>query len=93
MKFTHNETFLLRKRYGYVDPDGLKREYSYETGIACDPNKRDQEEQDEIEDEGGRPNLADNGAYIDYQENQMVLSNGQRVNLNNKGKIRRPNHN
>lgn len=82
---------VTRGRYGYVDPDGVKREYNYETGNLCDPNKRDQEEQDEIEDEGGRPNLSDNGAYIDYQENQMVLPNGQRISLNGKGKTRRPN--
>ena len=30
-----------------MDPDGEKREYSYETGILCDPNKRDEEEQEE----------------------------------------------
>lgn len=77
---------------GYVDPDGVKREYNYETGIACDPNKRDLEEPEEEEEESGRPNLQDNGAYIDYQENQMVLSNGQRITLNGgKNKARRPN--
>lgn len=30
-----------------MDPDGEKREYSYETGILCDPNKRDEEEPEE----------------------------------------------
>lgn len=39
--------FSSRGRYGYVDPDGEKREYTYETGILCDPNKRDEEEQEE----------------------------------------------
>lgn len=69
-----------------MDPDGVKREYNYETGNACDPNKRDQEEE-ELEDE-----VEDNGAYIDYQENQMVLPNGHRINLNGIGKkARRPN--
>lgn len=72
----------------------MKREYNYETGIQCDPNKRDLEEQEE-ENEGpeNRPNLQDNGAYIDYQENTMVLPNGQRISLDNSGKnkARRPN--
>lgn len=36
-----------RGRYGYVDPDGEKREYTYETGNLCDPNKRDEEELEE----------------------------------------------
>lgn len=35
-------------RYGYIDvTDGTKKEYTYETGILCDPNKRDEEEQEE----------------------------------------------
>lgn len=87
---------VTRGRYGYVDPDGVKREYNYETGIQCDPNKRDLDEQEE-DIEGTEPNqanLQDNGAYIDYQENQMVLANGQRISLNNSGKnkARRPNY-
>lgn len=70
-----------------MDPDGLKREYNYETGILCDPNKRDQEE-DDVED-GPRQN----DAYVDYQENQMVLASGQRISLDGigKNKSRRPN--
>lgn len=82
---------VTRGRYGYVDPDGMKREYNYETGIQCDPNKRDLEEPEE---ENEDPENQANGAYIDYQENQMVLANGQRININNSGKnkARRPNY-
>lgn len=79
----------------YIDPEGTKREYNYETGIACDPNKRDLEEPEEDENEPeNTAHLQDNGAYIDYQENQMVLPNGQRITLNNSGKpkARRPNY-
>lgn len=85
---------VTRGRYGYVDPDGMKREYNYETGIACDPNKRDLEEPEEDEEPENQATLQDNGAYIDYQENQMVLPNGQRISLNNpaKNKARRPNY-
>lgn len=77
--------------FRYIDPDGMKREYNYETGILCDPNKRDLEEQEESEDPE-RGALQDNGAYIDYQENQMVLPSGQRINLSNigKNKTKRP---
>lgn len=83
---------VTRGRYGYIDPDGVKREYNYETGIQCDPNKRDLEDPEEDEDQDGKTNLQDNGAYVDYQENQMVLPNGQRYNLNSaKNKARRPN--
>uniref|UniRef100_A0A182PAB2 Uncharacterized protein n=1 Tax=Anopheles epiroticus TaxID=199890 RepID=A0A182PAB2_9DIPT len=63
---------VTRGRYGYVDPDGEKREYTYETGIQCDPNQRDEDDEDNLE--------------VDYQENKAVLPNGQRLDLNNMGK-------
>lgn len=74
--------FICRGRYGYVDPDGMKREYTYETGIQCDPNKKDQEDDDELP----------GGSYIDYQENAMVFPSGQRVNLDSfsKNRARKP---
>ncbi|XP_017880414.1 actin cytoskeleton-regulatory complex protein PAN1-like [Ceratina calcarata] len=36
---------ITRGKYGYIDPDGNRREYTYETGIKCD-------EQQEEEDNG-----------------------------------------
>ncbi|XP_053658505.1 nematocyst expressed protein 3-like [Anopheles marshallii] len=63
---------VTRGRYGYVDPDGEKREYNYETGIQCDPNQRDEDDEDNLE--------------VDYQENKAVLPNGVRLDLNNMGK-------
>lgn len=73
---------VTRGRYGYVDPDGLKREYTYETGILCDPNNKNGNEEDE-EQKG----------YVDYQENKAVLPNGVQIDLANMGKnkSRRPN--
>ncbi|XP_050674837.1 uncharacterized protein LOC126972234 [Leptidea sinapis] len=61
---------ITRGKYGYVDPDGLRREYNYETGIACDKTKDNQEK---------------NG-FVDYQENKAVLPNGITIDLNNMGK-------
>lgn len=61
---------VTRGRYGYVDPDGLKRDYSYETGIPCDKAKEEQAEQ----------------GFIDYQENKAVLPNGIVLDLANMGK-------
>lgn len=52
----------------------MKREYTYETGIACDPNRKNSEEDD----------IAD--GYIDYQNQEMVLANGDRIDLSNIGK-------
>ncbi|CAF4851668.1 unnamed protein product [Pieris macdunnoughi] len=61
---------ITRGKYGYIDPDGLKREYNYETGIACD-NTRDEQNQK---------------GFIDYQENKAVLPNGITIDLNAMGK-------
>lgn len=41
---------VVRGKYGYVDPEGNKREYEYQTGNPCDPNKKDQPEEEEEED-------------------------------------------
>lgn len=64
---------VTRGRYGYVDPDGLKREYNYETGILCDKNRNKQEDEDER-------------GYVDYQENKAVLPNGIKIDLSAMGK-------
>ncbi|GAB0094989.1 uncharacterized protein DMENIID0001_103150 [Sergentomyia squamirostris] len=70
---------ITRGRYGYIDPDGEKREYNYETGIQCDPNKRDEESEED-----------DLGGYVDYQENKAVLPNGVKIDLGAKNKSKRP---
>ncbi|KAL4716191.1 hypothetical protein ACJJTC_013968 [Scirpophaga incertulas] len=61
---------VTRGKYGYVDPDGVKREYNYETGIPCDKTKNDQEEK----------------GFIDYQGNKAVLPNGITIDLGAMGK-------
>ncbi|XP_043274216.1 probable serine/threonine-protein kinase DDB_G0281745 [Venturia canescens] len=68
---------ITRGKYGYIDLDGFRREYTYETGIKCD------EEQQEEERENG---------FVDYQENKLVLPNGKTIDLSSMGKkqARRP---
>lgn len=61
---------ITRGKYGYVDPDGLKREYNYETGIACDKSKEQQEDK----------------GFIDYEGNKAVLPNGITIDLAAMGK-------
>ncbi|XP_021943935.1 atherin isoform X2 [Folsomia candida] len=47
---------VVRGKYGYVDPDGQKREYEYQSGNPCDPNKKNlEEEEEEAEREGPGP--------------------------------------
>ncbi|KAG6801431.1 hypothetical protein HZU73_03552 [Apis mellifera caucasica] len=67
---------ITRGKYGYIDPDGIRREYTYETGIKCDEEQREEEE---------------NG-FVDYQENKLVLPDGKTIDLSSMGKkqARRP---
>ncbi|XP_076682256.1 uncharacterized protein LOC143376181 [Andrena cerasifolii] len=68
---------ITRGKYGYIDPDGIRREYTYETGIKCDEEQREEEEE--------------NG-FVDYQENKLVLPDGKTIDLSSMGKkqARRP---
>lgn len=63
-------------KYGYIDPDGIRREYTYETGIRCDEEQREEEED----------------GFVDYQENKLVLPDGKTIDLSSMGKkqARRP---
>ncbi|XP_030376240.1 uncharacterized protein LOC115625348 [Scaptodrosophila lebanonensis] len=72
---------ITKGTYGYIDPDGNKREYHYETGIKCDPNARDNDEE-----------LQENG-FINYEENRAVLPNGIEIDMSQLGKkkSKRPN--
>ncbi|XP_058802321.1 uncharacterized protein LOC131670617 [Phymastichus coffea] len=70
---------ITRGKYGYVDPDGVRREYTYETGIKCDEETQ-QQDQDIL------------NTFVDYQENKLVLPSGKTIDLSSMGKkqARRP---
>nr|AWK28332.1 cuticular protein [Nilaparvata lugens] len=72
---------VTRGKYGYVDPDGVRREYSYSSGIPCDKTKQDNEEA-----------ASNSEGYIDYQNNRYVLPNGDSVDLDKmvKNRARKP---
>ncbi|KAG5673919.1 hypothetical protein PVAND_003920 [Polypedilum vanderplanki] len=44
---TRGTDCVVRGKYGYIDPDGNKREFTYVSGNPCDPNNPDGEEEDE----------------------------------------------
>lgn len=50
---TRGADCVVRGKYGYIDPDGNKREFSYVSGNPCDPNapKDEEEELPEKEEE------------------------------------------
>lgn len=41
---TRGTDCVVRGKYGYVDPDGNKREFTYVSGNPCDPNAVQEEE-------------------------------------------------
>uniref|UniRef100_A0A146LPI5 Uncharacterized protein n=3 Tax=Lygus hesperus TaxID=30085 RepID=A0A146LPI5_LYGHE len=69
---------VTRGKYGYVDPDGVRREFTYSSGIPCDKN-RDSETQ------------ASEG-YIDYTNNKYVFPNGETIDINSmvRNRARKP---
>ncbi|XP_046825018.1 ras-interacting protein RIP3-like isoform X2 [Vespa crabro] len=43
---TRGTDCVVRGKYGYIDPDGNKREFTYVSGNPCDPNAPKEEEED-----------------------------------------------
>lgn len=70
---------VTRGKYGYIDPDGVRREYSYTSGILCNKKNEDSE-------------AGASEGYIDYTNNKYVFPNGQEIDLDNmvKNRARRP---
>lgn len=81
---------VTRGKYGYVDPEGVKREYSYQTGIPCDKNRKVLPSSfgDAQSSAVQEAQASDSYGYIDYTKNQYVMSNGQTINLNGMAKNR-----
>ncbi|KAK6640770.1 hypothetical protein RUM44_012467 [Polyplax serrata] len=69
---------VTRGKYGYYDPDGVKREYTYETGIPC--VKENEEAESSLH------------GYIDYTNNKYVFPNGDEIDLESmvKNRARKP---
>lgn len=51
---TRGTDCVVRGKYGYVDPDGNKREFTYVSGNPCDPNAP-KEEEDLPEEDSNEP--------------------------------------
>lgn len=56
---TRGTDCVVRGKYGYVDPDGNKREFSYVQGNPCDPNAVEDEEEQPLKpgEEENVPNV------------------------------------
>jgi hypothetical protein len=72
-------------RYGYIDPRGEVREFSYESGIACDPLTKQPLQQDVRTSPKGK-----NRGYFDYNTNRFITADGRKGKLTvNKANRRR----
>lgn len=83
---------VTRGKYGYVDPEGVKREYSYQSGIPCDKNRQPVHGQSDGQHHTSsavqEAQASDTYGYIDYTKNQYVMANGQTINLNGMARNR-----
>lgn len=48
---TRGTDCVVRGKYGYIDPDGNKREFTYVSGNPCDPNNPDGSDEDNLASE------------------------------------------
>jgi len=61
---------ITRGKYGYIDPRGKTREYSYSMGVKCE----------QADPSSGARGPHDKGQY-DYTEGNFVMQDGRRVRL------------
>lgn len=59
---TRGTDCVVRGKYGYIDPDGNKREFTYVSGNPCDPNNPEgsEEEEEKSESEEANENVPQN---------------------------------
>jgi len=81
---------ITQGKYGFTDSDGEKREYSYSSGVRCDPDSRKATHTDPNQTTGKGAN---GHGFYDYSENKFVMPSGRRVrvvvNQGNKARGRR----
>ena len=69
-------------RYGYIDPFGEVKEYTYQSGIECDPQTKQPLQQESRTPKGRKR------GYFDYNSNRYVTRDGRKgkltVNKNNR---------
>ncbi len=79
-----NEIYLQASlfRYGYVDPLGKIREFTYQSGTPCDPKTKQPIKQPTARSFSGvSPTRASKTGYFDYSDNRFVLPDGRRVKV------------
>lgn len=57
---TRGTDCVVRGKYGYIDPDGNKREFTYVSGNPCDPNNPEGNDEEEKSEEDSNENVPQN---------------------------------
>ena len=65
------------RRHGYIDPRGDVREFTYKSGIPCDPETKQPLQPDSTDSKPVR----NKKGYFDYSDNRFVLPSGRRVKV------------
>lgn len=94
---TRRPDCIVIGKYGYIDPDGIKREFTYQTGNQCDPDahKRQEssaeEEEEDEEDEAPvrRPNVPARRP-VNTPRPSVAASSTRRPNIPDFQTVRRP---
>ena len=68
---------IVHFRYGYIDPRGDVREFTYKSGIPCDPETK----QPLQPDRNSQKPVRNKKGYFDYSDNRFVLPSGRRVKV------------
>lgn len=76
---------VTRGRYGYIDPQGKIREFSYQNGIPCNPETREVFNRRSSKSTTSKVKKV---GYYDYNTNKFVLPDGRRVTLEVNDKFR-----
>ncbi|XP_057659070.1 uncharacterized protein LOC130895653 [Diorhabda carinulata] len=70
---------VIKGKYGYIDPEGVKREFEYEAGNKCDPNQAalDELEDDELPPQAPKiaPKKPSNVGKSQFQYRPQLASN------------------
>jgi len=86
---------ITRGKYGYIDPTGEVREYSYSSGVKCDPftRKVESDRSSNNGDSGGRRGINRLGVY-DYNQKKFIMPDGRKVRVvvNQKNRARGRRH-
>lgn len=85
---------ITRGKYGYIDPTGEVREYSYSSGVKCDPLTRKVESDNNQAGNQGSDRGINRLGVFDYNQQKFIMPDGRKVRVvvNNANRARGRRH-